>query len=115
MNSTDLLKYILPHEILEYFEVVDIKGKQEELTFYLDEKNDLPQDLPEGDYESKGFAPPVKILDFPIRDRAVFLIVRRRKWIDKRTGKVYSRVWNLTAEGTKYTKEFGAFLKGITG
>jgi hypothetical protein len=115
MNSTDLLKYILPKEILEYFEVVDIKEKQGELTFYLDEKNNLPQDLPKGDYESKGFAPSVKILDFPIRDRAVFLIVRRRKWIDKSTGKVYSRVWDLTAEGTKYTKEFGAFLKGITG
>lgn len=115
MNTIDLLKYILPEEILEYFEVVGIDEKQGELTFYLDEKNILPPDLPEGDYESKGFASPAKIQDFPIRDRAVFLVVRRRKWIDKHTGKIYSRVWDLTTDGTKYTKEFGAFLKELIG
>lgn len=115
MNSNDIIKYILPTEILEYFEVVEVKENQGELTFHLDEKNNLPQDFPEGDYESKGFAAPVKIQDFPIRDKAVFLQVRRRKWIEKHTGRIYSRTWDLTAEGTKYTKEFGAFLKELIG
>jgi hypothetical protein len=115
MNTIDLLKYILPHEILDYFEVIDVKERQGVLTFYLDEKKILTEDLPEGDYESKGFSSPVRIQDFPIRDRAVFIEVRRRKWIDKKTGKVYSRSWDLTAAGTKYTKEFGAFLKELAG
>jgi len=115
MNTIDLLKYILPNEILEYFEVTDVKEQQGLLTFCLDEKNNLPEELPQGDYESKGFAPPIRIQDFPIRDRAVFIEVRRRKWIDKKTDKVYSRTWELTANGTKYTKEFGAFLKELAG
>ena len=61
----------------------------------------------------KGFDEAVHIQDFPIREKAVYFIVRRRKWIDKQTSKVYMTNWNLTANGTSYTKEFAAFLKEI--
>lgn len=116
METTDILQYILPEQILDYFEVTrittDEKGK---LVIYLDEKNQKPTDLPEGDYESKGFTAATKIQDFPIRERAVFLRVRRRKWLNKKTGKIYNSRWDLSIAGTKYTKEFGAFLKEIAG
>jgi hypothetical protein len=113
METTDFLQYILPKEILEYFEVIKVEEFGGRLVFHLDEKHELPSDFRPGDYESKGFTKAVEIADFPIRDRAVFLHVRRRKWIDRQTGKVVSRTWDLTAHGTKYTKEFGAFLKEI--
>lgn len=114
MEAKEILQYILPEEVLEYFDVTrvttDEKGK---LVIYLDEKNQLPKGLPEGQYESKGFTAAMKIQDFPVRERAVFLRIRRRKWLNKQTGKVYNSPWNLATEGTKYTKEFGAFLKEL--
>ena len=115
MKTEDILKHFFPEEILEYFEVVDVKSHNANLTLLLDEKNQLPNDLPPGDYESKGFTSPIQLVDFPIRDKEVVLQVRRRKWIEKSSGKTFSRSWDLTAQGTRYTKEFGAFLKGITG
>lgn len=115
METKDILQYILPKEILEYFDVTNIKEVNGKLHIYLDEKNQLPKDLPEGQYESKGFTGRSMIQDFPIRDRAVYLEVRRRKWIDKTTGKVYNHTWDLTSVGTKYTKEFGDFLKELVG
>ena len=45
--------------------------------------------------------------------KSSYIRVRHRKWIDKQTGKVYMTNWNLTANGTSYTKEFAAFLKEI--
>jgi hypothetical protein len=113
MKSIDLLQYILPEEIFKYFEVTNVQEQGGRLIIHLDEKNQLPIDFPSGDYESKGFTKAVELADFPIRDRAVFLLVRRRKWLNKKTGKVHSRSWDLTAQGTKYTKEFGAFLKEL--
>jgi hypothetical protein len=40
----ELLKYVLPQEIVEYFELVEIKQAGEELHLHLDEK---PVALPE--------------------------------------------------------------------
>jgi hypothetical protein len=42
-------------------------------------------------------------------------MVRRRKWRDKNTGNIYSTRWDLTADGTSYTKEFADFLKELFG
>jgi hypothetical protein len=41
--------------------------------------------------------------------------VRRRKWQEKGTGKIYSRSWDITAAGSSYSKEFADFLKGLLG
>ena len=56
-----------------------------------------------------------RINDFPIRDRKVTLVVKRRRWIDKTTGKSVGNRYSLTADGTRHSKEFAAFLKGIFG
>ena len=111
MDTLTIAKYILPIEIVDNFEIVDIKVSGEELTISLDEKLVPPPEHSDKPLESKGFLPSKKIHDFPIRDRAVILEVRRRIWKDKSTGKTYSRSWELTAKGTAYSKEFAAFLK----
>jgi len=116
MEAIDILQYILPQEILEYFDVTKITtDEKDKLVIWLDEKNQLPEQLPKAEYESKGFTAASKIQDFPIRGRAVILRVRRRKWIHKPTNKIYLNTWKLATEGTKYTKEFGAFLKELPG
>ena len=66
--------------------------------------------------ESKGFLAPVTVRDFPIRDKAVDLIVRRRRWKDLRTGKCFTAPYDdVKEEGTRYSKEFAAFLKDVYG
>ena len=64
---------------------------------------------------SKGFHSEVVIQDFPIRDKKVFLHVRRRRWLVESTNKIVSRDWNTVAKGTRLTGEFAAFLKGLFG
>lgn len=111
-----LLEYLLPEEIQVHFDFVGIEEvSPNRLLLYLDEKPIKPSEHSDKELISKGFDEPIEIQDFPIRDRAVYFKVRRRKWIDKNTGKVYSRNWDLTANGTSYTKEFAAFLKEILG
>jgi transposase len=60
----------------------------------------------------KVFFEEIKVQDFPIRGKGVYLFIRRRRWVDKE-GKIYQRNWELVAQGTRMTKEFAAFLKVI--
>ncbi|HRX01430.1 MAG TPA: hypothetical protein P5280_18200 [Cyclobacteriaceae bacterium] len=113
METQDIIRYLLPAEMLDYFELVAIKEQAGKLVFHLDERNNIPQDFPKGDYESKGFTQGKNILDFPLRGKGVILYVRRRKWLNKQTGEVLTSTWDLNTKGTKYTNEFGAFLKEL--
>ena len=80
----------------------------------MDEKMDkrLCED---SNYESKGFLSPVSVTDFPIRDHKVILLIRRRRWTDKRNGCSFVLPVEVAAEGTRYSKEFAAFLKETYG
>jgi hypothetical protein len=110
----DLIKYVLPHEVADYFELVDIKEEPEVLHPYLDELNIIPPEYTGLGLSGNGFYDESAITDFPLRDRKVLLHVRRRRWVDA-AGKSYSRSWKLTAEGTRYSKEFASFLKDTFG
>ncbi|MBL7971968.1 MAG: transposase family protein [Prolixibacteraceae bacterium] len=58
---------------------------------YLDEKNAIPPEHSEKQLVSHGFDDPVTIQDFPLCQKRVYLVVRRRRWKDKLTGQIYSR------------------------
>lgn len=116
MENELLLRHILPKEIFEYFELVSIdETSSDELNLHFDEKKVAPPEYHGKALVSYGFDEAKKIQDFPLRRKSVYLIVRRRKWKDKATGKIYSRTWDLTANGTSYSNEFAAFLKGLFG
>ena len=108
-----LIKYLLPKEMVEYFDITAIESQGEELTLTLEEKNLIPKEHEGKKVLSKGFYPESTMEDFPIREYKVYLKIRRRKWIDTASGQIISRDWELTAKGTSYTKEFGAFLKDM--
>ena len=117
MNNQGLLalaQLILPSEILSNFEVVRVEEEASLIRIYLDEsvKADYKENT---EIESKGFCDAATIRDFPIRDKGVDLIVRRRRWYDKQNNRYFSDSYNLKAEGTRYSKEFAAFLKGVYG
>ena len=117
MNNQGLLalaQLILPSEILSNFEVVRVEEEASLIRIYLDESVKAEyKENPE--IESKGFCEAVTIRDFPIRDKGVDLIVRRRKWYDKQNNRYFSDFYDLKAEETRYSKEFAAFLKGVYG
>ena len=109
-----LLEYLLPKDLQIHFDIIKVEEAQEGgLLIHLDEKSIKPSEHSDKELVSKGFDEPVQIQDFPIREKAVYFKVRRRKWKDKQTGKVYMTNWDLTANGTSYTKEFADFLKEI--
>ena len=109
----------LPDGLLTHFDIVDFKElgdlqtKKDCFYIYLDEKNILPQDFNSNEFESKGFYERVLIQDFPIRGKAVYLGIRRRRWrnkIDKSIG--IKSDYSFIAEGSKLTVELSDFLKG---
>lgn len=110
-----LVQLLLPSEIFEYFEITNLIVEDRSVAVFLDERDIKPETYSEEKLTSKGFHPESIIQDFPIRNKAVFLHVRRRRWLVASTGEVVSRDWDSVAEGTRYTKSFADFLKGIFG
>ena len=111
----ELIRLLLPEELFDYFTVISIKVEDKAVHVYLDEIDNKPEAYLNEKLTSKGFHAEVIIQDFPIRKKAVFLHVRRRKWLVEATGELVSKSWDLTAEGTRYTKSFADFLKGLFG
>ncbi len=110
-----LLSALLPAELFEHFEIVEVVLGEKTLDVHLDELNKTPTGYEKTKLSSKGFRPPKVIQDFPIRERAVYLHIRRRKWLLESTGEIISTKWDTTAEGTRYTKGFASFLKELFG
>lgn len=111
----ELIRLLLPEELFDYFTVTSIKVEDKAVHVHLDEIDNKPEAYLNEKLTSKGFHAEVVIQDFPIRKKAVFLHVRRRKWLVEATGELVSKSWDLTAEGTRYTKSFADFLKGLFG
>ena len=109
----ELIKLFLPAEIFEYFELIKLEVKEDEIHAYLDEENNPPSGYDSEKLTSKGFHSNITIQDFPIRDKPLFLHVRRRRWLIESSGEVISRDWNTVAKGTRLTKDFATFLKGL--
>jgi len=111
----NLVKLLLPTEIFDYFEITNLVIEDNSVAVFLDEQDIKPVAYSGQKLTSKGFHPESIIQDFPIRNKAVFLHVRQRRWLVESTGEVVSKDWDSVAEGTRYTKSFADFLKGLFG
>jgi hypothetical protein len=111
----ELVKLLLPEEIFDYFEITNMVVQDRSVSVFLDERDIKPEAFSGQKLTSKGFHPESIIQDFPIRNKAVFLHVRRRRWLVEPTNEVVSRDWDSVAEGTRYTRSFADFLKGLFG
>lgn len=117
MDYKELIKHILPKNLLDYFEVKDMKEipssnkREEHYLNQLEEINILPSGYNIEEYESKGFYKARLIQDFPLRGKAVYLAIRRRRWRNKTDKRNIHRDFKMIAEGTKFTKELSDFLK----
>jgi len=117
--ENSLISSFLPSGLLEQFtitgieELGQVKMKRVCWFIYLEELNKLPPGYDPSDYESKGFFPERQVQDFPIRGKAVYLVIKRRRWrlkLDPRE-EIASDCRFIT-EGSRLTQELSDFLKG---
>lgn len=71
----------------------------------------MPKGYTAEEYESKGFMESKLIQDFPLRGRAVYLRIKKRRWRHKTTEKVIKRNFSFITDGSKFTQELSDFLK----
>lgn len=109
----ELVKLVLPTDLLDYFGIVNMNLKEREVHVSLDELAIVPPSYKDEKLTSKGFYSSSIIQDFPLRDKAVFLHVRRRKWLVESSQKIVSRDWSLVSKGSRLSKGFASFLKGL--
>lgn len=113
-----LIDHVLPEELITYFKIVgiqelcDIPTKSVCIHVELEEKNVLPLGCSAASYESKGFLSCKRVQDFPLRGKAVYLHIKRRRWRHKETKKEIKSDYSFIAEGAKLTQELADFLKG---
>ncbi|WP_320168076.1 hypothetical protein [Mangrovibacterium marinum] len=110
-----LIRLILPEELFDFFLLVDLEVKDKQVHVYLEEKDLKPEGYESEKLSSRRFHAPITIQNFPLRDKPLFLHIRRRRWLVESTELVVSRNWNTVAQGTRMTSGFATFLKGILG
>jgi hypothetical protein len=104
---------LLPAGLLNFFDLVNIEQKGEDLNLYLEEKNFAPEGYENVQLESKGFMPEIAVQDFPIRNYKVMLFIKRRRWMVVSSREIIKRDWDIVQKGTRITKDLGAFLKEL--
>lgn len=115
----DISALFLPEDLLDHFDVIsvlelgDCSTKKMIFEIHLEEKNQLPSHYKKEDYESKGFYSSKRVQDFPIRGKALYLVIKRRRWRLKQDKKAEIKSnYSFISEGSKLTKEIADFLKG---
>lgn len=116
-----MLSMYLPEWVdLSRYKQVDLKIELDEsLSPYvgraeivIEEQNSVPPDIPPGIHViSKGFYDPVKIYDFPVRNKLCKLVVIRRRWMNKDTGESLHVPFTPKHPHTFSSEELIAFLK----
>lgn len=115
--DTQYLTHIFPKGLLEHFTIIEFKklyNEQDKNHFYeiiLEENNTILGDYTPGLYESKGFTE-IVLQDFPIRGKAVFLRIKRRRWrLKSNKNKLIRNDFSFVAVGSGFTQELSDFLK----
>lgn len=110
-----LLKLVLPPDLFDYFDIVNVTSSTTSIDVFVDEKFLKPDKYNGEKLSSKGFHETITIQDFPIRDRTVYLHVRCRRWKIEGSGQIVSSGLDTVEKGTRYTKGFASFLKELFG
>ena len=109
----ELLKLIVPKEITDNFELIEIVERTNMITLSFEELAiRIPKPLSGKEVVLDGYLNQLELQTFPLKDKTVYIALRRRRWKEKGDSKQsYSNTYELHVEGMKTTKEFGAFLK----
>lgn len=113
METIDILRELLPAEIVDNFDLVRYEKTKETFDIWFDEKKIQEEaDAANENIIAYGFGDYKGIQDFPLRGRFTHLHLRKRKWLDKSTGEIFSYSIDTSEyEGTRLNTEFVNFLK----
>lgn len=102
--------------VITHFQVLcALENKKEYWLIDFEEKNELPDGFSAEEYESKGFTGTKIIQDFPLRGKAVFFRIKKRRWRHKQSGEIIKRDFSFIADGSKFTQDLSDFLKDRSG
>lgn len=112
-----LLSVLFSEEIASNFVIKRVKEYREHIEIKLEELRELvPLDLSKvKEVELDGFCNPLELQSFPMKGKAVYLKIYRRRWKAKGSKRHYSNTYDLHQKGVKATKEFSSFLKDAFG
>ncbi len=128
MENEKILESFMPRDFpLEKFELKEINKKKNEewwedvkilypesLTYYFEEKVNIPEWYKKTDLKSKWFTEYKTISGLPLRNNIFKIKVRMRKWEIKKTKKIISNKLEIQEKWTKNTKELAFFLSTAT-
>jgi hypothetical protein len=114
----DIISHFLPEGLLLHFSITSfftlgkVATKKMFFAITLEGDNVILGDVDGSLHESKGFTV-VTVQDFPVRGKAVYLKIRRRRWRLKLDPKqIVRNDFSFVAEGAGFTRELSDFLKG---
>jgi len=113
----ELIGLIAPRTVTENFELIKIIEKPTSITLYFEEKEEkIPDELKGKEVVQDGYLNKMELQTFPLKDKTVYIALRRRRWKEKgNTKESYSNRYDLHFKGMKTTREFGIFLKEELG
>ena len=113
METYKILRAILPEVLIDNFDINRFEKTENRFDIWLDEKKvQIREERNDGHVVAYGFGEYHTIQDFPIRGRATYLHVRKRRWLDRSTGETFSYEWDISEHDRTYLNaEFVAFLK----
>ena len=111
-----LMKMLLPSDFINCFTIEKIIETKETWEILLHEKEDkIPKELIGKKIVKDGFCNPIELQSFPIKGKAFYIKVFRRRWKEAGTQNSFNNTYDLNEEGMKATREFGVFLKEDLG
>ena len=110
-----LAECFLPKEMVDSFDIIDVRIDDQNIDIYLDERRIVPEGYSKEELVANGYTETTHINDFPMRDKHVTLHVRRCRWLKVVDKTNVVKDWQLVANGTRLSKDFAAFLKELLG
>jgi hypothetical protein len=116
MDIKDSKLLVAPEDIIESFDLVQIKENNKQYELIFEEKKELiPKELIGEEVILDGFCNSLSLLSFPIKGKTSYLVIKRRRWKRKGGGIHFSNEYYFNHPNIKATKEFAAFLKEVFG
>lgn len=110
---SEMSRMMVPQDILDYFDVIEVKELHSEWQIILHEKQGLIPQALQGlpNVVLDGYCNPLQILSHCFSLKPVFLILKRRRWKEAATDIHYSNEYQITDNPAKLTPEMAGFLK----
>ena len=115
MDITEKIARILvPLEILEDFNIVEVQELNNEWIIELEEKAErVPVNLQDKEVVLDGFYDSIDLISGVMMEQVIYLRIRRRRWKERGSKKHEHNQYDHQFAGMKTTKRFAAFLKEV--